>query len=410
MVTLFMRQTTLCGRLSAIVLVGASMAFSGQQIDLRGHVVDIQDAGIKNAIAQLATEKVTDTTDSAGDFHLVGSVNTIAGASGENGNSFFSFDRNSIVLSRNIHNAVIELFDISGKKIFAVRLVGNRGANRRIDILGLIPRQKSSLYIIKIDDGVHPSFRTIVAVSGGPSGSSTAARREILAKRSAVIDTLVIAKDGYAGKKIGITDFKQNLGNIQLLREEDMFAIRAPKEKSLLCRGGNSGKGDTLRFYDIDLVCDCRNDSLQATIYVQTSPDSCVNYPYYGVVNAWIKINGKVSPLQSAAYYYGGNHHNDQVVFSYGGHTFNLFHSSMGFGGRACAEPDCMQICEDAQCRTIKFNGCARQACSDRPTLKVTCVQVEINGSVPPLLDPWVAQIGYTDYPLLPCHGDSYCK
>jgi hypothetical protein len=36
----------------------------------------------------------------------------------------------------------------------------------------------------------------------------------------------------------------------------------------------------------------------------------------------------------------------------------------------------------------------------------VVCVQVNADGSVPPLLDPWAAQASDDDYPLLPCDDD----
>jgi hypothetical protein len=400
-----MKQITLYSGLSAVLLVGSSMVFGAPQIDLAGHVVDPQGVGIKNAVVQLAAEKISDTTDSNGDFHLVGIVQAISAASGEKDNFYFSFDRNSIVLARRIRAATIELFDISGKKLSSADFNDDGNANRRINLDNLIPHRTSSLYLVRIDDGVHDAVRTIAATGGGSTGLPVFSRLGVLAKQSTTSDTLVIAKDGYGEKKIGLTNYQQNLGTIQLLPDADTFSIRVPSKKTVVC-----SRGGAIEVWDLDFVCDCRNDSLQAAIYMQTRPDSCALYPYYSVVGAWIKINGKISPLQSAFYNYGGNHHNDMLLFTYGGHTYGIFHSSLGYGGRCCTSPDCMQICVDDQCRTIKFNGCARQACADRPALKVTCVQVQSDGSVPPLLDPWVAHTGSPTYPFLPCPGDQLCK
>ncbi len=406
-----MNQTFALHRIVATVLCSSMAALSGQQIDLTGHVVDIRETGITNAVARLMAANISDTTDSSGDFHLVGNTSSLAEAAGKDDNPFFTIEGNRIVFPRSIRTAAIELFDISGKKINTAAYNGGGSANRRIGLLTMIPHRTSSLYLIRVDDGLHRMVRTIVAPGSASPGTTTSTQPAVLAKRSAASDTLVITKDGFAGKKMHITDFQKNLGTIQLLQEEDTFVIRVPEERTIQCRDEISGNLVDQQFWDVDYLCDCHNDSFQATIYVQARPDSCIlRFAAYSVNAAWIKINGKIQPLPSASYNWGGNHHNDRLTFTYNGRIYSLYHASFGWGWRACAEPDCMQLCEDDQCRAIKTDGCGRQVCSDRPALKVTCVQVQNDGSVPPLLDPWVAQTGRDTYPLLPCRGDSRCQ
>ena len=54
----------------------------------------------------------------------------------------------------------------------------------------------------------------------------------------------------------------------------------------------------------------------------------------------------------------------------------------------------------------VQDDGCARDSGSGPPPLPAICVRVESDGSVPPLLDPWQAQPGHDEYPLLPCYGE----
>ncbi|MCP4123209.1 MAG: lamin tail domain-containing protein, partial [Bacteroidetes bacterium] len=170
-----------------------------------------------------------------------------------------------------------------------------------------------------------------------------------------------------------------------------IFRVRKPQARTFDCSEWN----DT--WWDADHVCHFQYGAVDAEIYVQATPVSCnfFGIPLYDT-EAWITVNGKVSRL-NAVYDHGGNHNIDSLTFRLEGKQFAFYHSSIRIW--KCSPLDCMQVGDE--------DGCKRETCSDRPSLPVTCVRVNADGSVPELLDPWEQHEGYDDYPILPCPGDS---
>jgi hypothetical protein len=171
-------------------------------------------------------------------------------------------------------------------------------------------------------------------------------------------------------------------------------------------------------FWDVDHVCLLRDLSVE--VYVQASPVSPEQecelassaVPPYVVVGAWSKIGGVVTPI-GATYGYGGQHHSDVIDIMLGQTIYVLWHSSIGTGARTCAPADCFLTCGDGatfdscdQYSGYEINGCARARGEGPPAQRAICVRVNADGTVPPLLDPWLVQEGYPDYPLLPCAGE----
>ncbi|MCP4111982.1 MAG: lamin tail domain-containing protein [Desulfobacteraceae bacterium] len=157
-----------------------------------------------------------------------------------------------------------------------------------------------------------------------------------------------------------------------------------------------------ITWWDVDHVCHFQYGALDAEIYVQATPVNCDflgTTPLYDT-DAWITVNGKVSRL-NVVYDHGGNHNNDSITFRLEGKQFTFYHSSFRHA-RKCSPFDCMEVGDE--------DGCKREICSDRPSLPVTCVRVNADGSVPELLDPWEQHEGYDDYPILPCPGDHLCE
>jgi hypothetical protein len=227
-----------------------------------------------------------------------------------------------------------------------------------------------------------------------------------LAKSAAAVDTLLITCKGFRSEKIPVPDYRMELDTIRLQPESDGFEIRKPSERTLTC--GTS----TPKVFDMDMVCESGNDSLHASVYVQSVPVSCgpLSALNYTVEAAWIKVAEGIQPLTQVLYDGGGNHKNDRIVFEWKGKFYSFYHSSFGFGWRACAPLDCMQICEDKECRTVLYDGCNRTTCAGPPALKVVCAVVTTKGTVPELLDPWRQQSGTPVYPRLPCNGDPVCQ
>ncbi|MCP4345051.1 MAG: lamin tail domain-containing protein [Desulfobacterales bacterium] len=178
-----------------------------------------------------------------------------------------------------------------------------------------------------------------------------------------------------------------------------IFRVRKPKARTFACCNGYE---DT--YWDTDYVCRFHYGTIDAEIYVQATPVSCTFcYEQWGTpvydTEAWISINAKVSKLH--AVYDFGHHGNDFIIFKFEGKQFMLDRSSSYSMGWGCSPPDCMKVGDE--------DGCKRETCSDRPSLPVTCVRVEADGSVPELLDPWEQHEGYDNYPILPCDGDRLC-
>lgn len=170
------------------------------------------------------------------------------------------------------------------------------------------------------------------------------------------------------------------------------FEIRIPGSNEITCPGVGGGT-ETFDQPDADHVCTFAHGGSFGQLYVQASASGCApggfgGTPIYDVVGAWMAMDGKVVSLAEPGYDWGGNHHNDFITFSWGGTKYKVYHSSFGWGWRACQPPDCMQVLSSGG--AVVEDGCTK----DR-TLPVVCVLVEADGTVPPLVDTFE-----------PCEGD----
>lgn len=187
----------------------------------------------------------------------------------------------------------------------------------------------------------------------------------------------------------------------------DDFQVRSLASHAIVC---TDGQVRTER--DLDTLCRIEYGPLVADVYVQATPVSCVGIwqaPTFEVAGAWSRINDTIAPI-AATYDYGGNHHNDSLHVTLEGTGYTIWHSSIGFGYRACAPPDCLLECDagatcDAENPVV--DGCAREPGAGPPPHPIVCVRVQPDGTIPPLLDPWRADATDPDYPLLPCAGET---
>jgi hypothetical protein len=140
---------------------------------------------------------------------------------------------------------------------------------------------------------------------------------------------------------------------------------------------------------DLDWLCTFAGASAPAHVYVRlrqigTTSAGLAKTPVYTAELAQVSVDGVVSTLDKVDYDYGGGHHNDSLSFDYGGERHSYYHSSFGFGFRACQPMDCRNVYEPGA-TTPKTEGCA----ADR-ALPEVCVGIEPDGTHPPLNDTFM--------------------
>jgi hypothetical protein len=145
---------------------------------------------------------------------------------------------------------------------------------------------------------------------------------------------------------------------------------------------------------DADWVCTFSQGDRLAYVYVQASPVEamCVLAVtgIYEVTLAQLSIDGVVTSLSNAAYDWGGGHHNDSVSFDHAGKTYKYYHSSFGFGFRACQPMDCLSVYEPGA-TAPEIEGCG----SDR-SLPEVCVPIDEQGTHEALVDEFMKCPGDT--------------
>lgn len=153
--------------------------------------------------------------------------------------------------------------------------------------------------------------------------------------------------------------------------EEHGFAVRRPGEK------------------DLDWLCTFNGTRAPAYLYVRlhqtgTQKTGIAETPLYTPELAQLSIDGEVSSLENVQYDYGGGHHNDSLSFDYGGERHSYYHSSFGFGFRACRPMDCRNVYE------LGATSPKEEGCSADRALPEVCVSVDPDGTHAPLTDSFM--------------------
>jgi hypothetical protein len=368
----------------------AAAAAPAPGIDLKGKVVAAADgAPVAGARVYLLAAGVSDTTDADGVFHIVadrlGILRPDVGPLGPMAG--WSAGRN------------LEVFDMSGRLVAGTREDGASVTDESpmTDAQSAPPVQAVRIGIIE-----HTPLYAGRPSRRASGNSAAAARSTALAKAAAAADTLQVTRAGFLALKAPVAEYGMDVGTLRLEPGSAEFKIRKPTEVSFTC--GTTATKDL----DKDLVCEIENDALKASIYFQSKPVGCVGLSgkTYAVENAWIKTDAGIEPLAEASYDGGGNHQNDRLGFAWKGKYYSLYHSSIGFGFRSCAAPDCMEVCKDLECREVLQSGCSRSTCAAQPALKTRCAVVQADGTVPERNDPWSP----SQTPHLPCAGDPICR
>ena len=168
------------------------------------------------------------------------------------------------------------------------------------------------------------------------------------------------------------------------------FCIRVPQTRDVPWTD-YMGDPQILPMLDVDFVCTLDYGSLHGFIYVQSRATTCQFGCEMAIDGAWISVGGVTAPI-TASYNWGGNHRNDAIRVNYDDKVFNYYHSSIGFGWRACHEPDCTQVYQ-VDGTTLIDDGCTMTR-----TLPQVCVLVDEQGAVPPLVDDFTHCLGDPNY------------
>ncbi|TNF36002.1 MAG: hypothetical protein EP329_05655 [Deltaproteobacteria bacterium] len=157
------------------------------------------------------------------------------------------------------------------------------------------------------------------------------------------------------------------------------FAIRYPATHTIPCASPSPELPiDDLEQPDADWLCTFAYGGASGMVYLRATPTGCVvsltGNPVFDQCAGWIALDGTVSPLADAGYDWGGNHHNDTITFTWDGKRFTFDHSSLGWGWRACQEPDCLVV-HDATGALVE-DGCTMER-----TLPAVCRLIGTDGT-----------------------------
>ncbi|MFC1642236.1 hypothetical protein ACFL5O_06040 [Myxococcota bacterium] len=161
------------------------------------------------------------------------------------------------------------------------------------------------------------------------------------------------------------------------------FSVRSPEERTVTCSQVPPGMpSEPAVLSDEDFVCTFAHGDTEGYVYVQATPTDCQvlmgPVPTTFEAAGWLSVNDVASTIE-VEYSHGGNHANSSFEFVYADHRYEVNHSSIGYGGRACQPPDCLRVyASDGD--TLQEDGCTTAR-----TLPVTCAQVETGGVVPAL-------------------------
>lgn len=164
--------------------------------------------------------------------------------------------------------------------------------------------------------------------------------------------------------------------------DERGFFIRIPQLRTVP-EEGFDGKTGTTQLRDLDYVCTFKYGGEEGFLYVQSDGvrSRQMSGTEYAARGAWWSFGKVVTPASGTGYDYGGNHHNDSIDVSRGGKKLRYYHSSFGFGWRACMYPDCLQVLDGT---TVTEDGCTAER-----MLPVWCEKVADDGSLKPLVDAY---------------------
>ena len=209
--------------------VGMAIAFylcAAIQAQITGRVIDRVGNPIAGATVTLKIKNKTAQSDATGVFTVI-TTGIISQRSAINKSTLY-FNGPCLVFTNEMpQQLTIEIFDMAGKRVCAAfsRLFGK--GTFSLPTTSLISRQSADgLYIARISNGTNlhivPFCPTLnILRSSGPTAKIESP--QMLAKKLATADTLIVSKQNYTSVSKGIAniDQGQNVGDITLKSSED---------------------------------------------------------------------------------------------------------------------------------------------------------------------------------------------
>lgn len=189
---------------------------------------------------------------------------------------------------------------------------------------------------------------------------------------------------GYEGGTLGCLADCSGLDTTACTGEAGPFGFfyRNPSTQTVMCTD-YEGNENEVEFVDQDFVCTIEYGDVSGYIYFQATAVDCElvfsEMPIYNTTG-WISLDGEVSPLESPAYDFGGGHHNDFFTFGFEGVYYKYYHSSFGYGWRACQNMDCIQITDSEG--VVSEDGCTHER-----TIPIVCSMINSDGTFDDLID-----------------------
>jgi len=284
-----------------------------QSINVRGKISDGSNLAVPNATVELLHAKQKATSGADGTYALTGSTAIRPLAPGLTGN----IRLNQGVLELALVQAApirVEIFDAKGNLLDKAFIAKAMAGSYRFDLAGRIPA--NNLLIVKASIGKEtksiPYFAA--ALDGRPAIASAGffpKAGAVLAKVSAIVDTLKVSASGYAVKNVPISSYDTTV-NVTLTASEDRWggpgnpagaSIGCGKPIGSLKTGHNKiTSGSDQRDFIIDIPADYKpnhpyrlffcfhwyggTDDSIASGQVEFAPASVGgpdNYAYYGL-------------------------------------------------------------------------------------------------------------------------------
>lgn len=172
--------------------------------------------------------------------------------------------------------------------------------------------------------------------------------------------------------------------------------IAPPEDFTIDCPPSEEGFPDMpYEGPDKNFLCTIDYEDMHGFVYSHSRPIDCEVFwgpmPVYETTIELI-VDGSPVEIVEPFYDHGGNHQNDALQFELDGRMYKIYHSSFGFGFRACQAMDCLQVFHSDGV-TLVTDGCTK----DRE-LPVVCKPIPEDGSCPDLVDEFKPCAGDPNY------------